>query len=137
MAKSTMVWDVVGTVGYGVLGYKTTLARGVSLDEANEVWAEAKDAKEPDGRFSYETVGKHPRSVWSFEPGDRVQYSVDWVRNTGQVASNNPLVHSKATVVEVKGALVVLQWDCDPVGKTVKVLSGNLGPVATTTTCAC
>jgi hypothetical protein len=130
-----MVWDVVGTVGCP--GYKETLARGVSLDEATELWAQARGEKGPDGRFRYSTVGKHPRTVWEFEPGDRVRYTVDWVRNTGQVTSNNPRVHSTATVVSVKGSIVEVQWDCDLVGETTKVLAANLGPPRTTATCAC
>jgi len=69
--------------------------------------------------------------------GDRVQYTVNFLRNTGQVASNNPRVHSTATVVaRVTPSLASVRWDCDgPDAEPVMVAVSNLGHPATPRTC--
>lgn len=67
--------------------------------------------------------------VESVAVGDEVMFSVYFLQNTGQVASNNPRVHSKGRVTEKRSAgMVMVRWDCDgPDAEPVLVSASNLG----------
>lgn len=67
----------------------------------------------------------------NFEVGERVAYSAEWLRNTGQVASADDIGHWKGKIVEIKplGTDIILAtvlWDH---GDSMKVNVKNLAKV--------
>lgn len=71
---------------------------------------------------------------------DLVQYSVNFLRNTGQVASNDPRVHGKAVVAEVldgsmSGCLRIVWIHETPHARSVVVHASNMGFPTTPRTC--
>jgi hypothetical protein len=137
------MWKVEVTVGFPVR-YRTTLGRGMNLDEANEVAAQAREELDSDGGYAYSGVDvKVDDSDWYLHPplevGERVRYTVEFARNvfggsSKGLATNEPRVHSTATVLSVKGKIVEVEWDC---GGVDRINAANLGRLATPRTCAC
>jgi hypothetical protein len=131
-----MLWKVEGAVGTPTRR-KESLGKGLSLDEAHEIEAQARDEKLPDGRLRYSFVDVKPdTSDWhaNLDIGERVRYTVDFVRNVFGVATNEPRVHSIATVLNVQDSIATVEWDC---GGVDRINVANLGRLRTTRTCAC
>lgn len=84
-------------------------------------------------------MSRHLRNVPQFSPGDRVAYSADFLRSTGQQTGDVPFWCGKVLETRQIGArtLVVVEWDHNP-GDHWHVLDSNLAHVGPNSRfCAC